>query len=260
MANRSQASRSRRAELEAQRIAQAKKQRQLRIIGSAVGLVVIAVVLGLTIWGLNGSEEAAGDQVPTHATSDRSGISVTPELDGVAGVPVLDIYTDFQCPNCKNLHDALGTSLTTLVDSGTVNVVLHQLTFLDGVNTDVNLKSSTRSAIAAACADNADKYFAAYDAILAGQPASEGDGYTDAFLRDELPATVGLTGTQLTDYQQCYDTQATGKFVQDVYDAAGRADVTGTPVYKLNGEDITSPIWGDPSPGTKLEQLVAAAA
>jgi protein-disulfide isomerase len=264
MANRSQAARSRRAELEAQRLAQAKKQRQLRIIGTAVGLVVIAVVVGLTIWGIN-SAETGGEDTPPNATADKKSISLTQSVSGSA--PVLEILADFQCPGCKSFHEELATTIDELIDSGSVNILFRQMTFLDSVNTTQNERSSTRAAVGAACADFAGQYIPYSDAVFSNQPAKEGDGYSDTLLRDTIPSTLGITGEALTAFQTCYDNQSTGKFVQGVDDEASErlqaVDSTGTPTYILNGENITSQMSQGRDTvngmGGTLKDLIAAA-
>ncbi|MDR1449748.1 MAG: DsbA family protein [Propionibacteriaceae bacterium] len=257
MANRSQAARSRRAELEAQRLAQAKKQRQLRIFGAAGGLLVIAVVVALTIWGVNGSK-TGGSDIPPSATADKNAISLTPNVSSSA--PTLDIFSDFQCPGCKSYHDALGDVIDDYIEAGTVNIIIHQMTFLDRLNTDGNPNSSTRSAVGAACADFAGKYLAYYDAVYDNQPSDEGPGYSDSLLRDTIPAGIGISGDDLTAFQTCYDTRATGQFVQDTDDEGSRgmaqAGSQTTPVYALNGENITTELGSASSPASKLKELL----
>jgi protein-disulfide isomerase len=260
MANRSQAARSRRAELEAQRLAQAKKQRQLRIVGSAVGLVVIAVVVGLTIWGVNAAN-AGGDQQPPHATEDGRSISLTQSVPESA--PTLEIFADFQCPGCKQFHDAMGDTVDEFIASGDVNVVFHLMTFLDDANVQrrsPNLKSSTRASVGVACADFAGKYLEYYDAVFDNQPATEGDGYADTLLRETVPAAVGIAGEDLTAFQTCYDQQSTGQFAQRS-DDAGSAGMSAlgsrtTPTYALDGVNITEELAGANDKAAKLKELV----
>ncbi|MDR1264970.1 MAG: DsbA family protein [Propionibacteriaceae bacterium] len=253
--SRSQASRSRRAELEKQRLAKAKRDRQVRLAVFGGGGVVIVAVLVVLIVALN-LYGRGGDVTPPHANEAGTGLVLN--ADAAAIVPQLDVYADFQCPICKALETSLGDSLSEIADSGEAKVVIHIRSFLDYLNTSSNPNSSTRSAVAAACVDtlDGDLYLEAMGTIFDNQPATEGDGYTDAFLRDSLPALLGVAGDQLTAYQTCYDDRQTGQFVQAVDDAASAAGVNSTPTYKLNGTDITTELRSASDPSAALRQLI----
>ncbi|WP_161522280.1 DsbA family protein [Bifidobacterium xylocopae] len=61
-------------------------------------------------------------------------------------VPTIDIYMDFLCPPCGNLHRTLDTSLFSMVKAGQINLGIHFMDFLDRVRSD---EYSTRAASAA---------------------------------------------------------------------------------------------------------------
>jgi protein-disulfide isomerase len=263
--SRSQTSRSRREELERQRLEKAKRDRRIRLASFGGGLVVIAVVIGLAIWGLNSADQG-GDAVPLHADADLTGI--TPNADVAAGAPTLDIYTDFQCPYCASYEANLADTFAEIVEAGTAKVTFHPLKMLDYMNSQAgsdNLQSSTRSAVAAACADTleGDYFLPVANAIFENQPATEGDGFDDLTLRQTVAATAGIDGDNLTAYQLCYDDKATGQFVNKVYDAASERfgnDMT-TPTYLLNGTNIMGLIsdWTADTAGEELKELIAEA-
>ncbi|MDR1078568.1 MAG: thioredoxin domain-containing protein [Propionibacteriaceae bacterium] len=249
---------SRREQLEAQRQALAQRQRRNRLITVLAGVLGVALVVSLTVWGINSNKNSGGDEVPPNATAKRDGITITPTLTDES-TPLLVIYSDFQCPGCKSVHDAISTVLQQAVDSGRVRIEFHTLIMLDYANTQVgspNLRSSTRATVAAACADTVGVYYPFYSAIYANQPATEGDGYSDDLLRVQIPTEVGLSGDQLTRFQTCYDNQSTGKFTLQVDEAAAKAGITGTPRIWLNGEDITAEVTSAASPANKLKQLL----
>lgn len=261
--SRKQTSRSRRAELEAKKLAQQQRDRKIRLLTfGAAGVVIVAIIIVLVV-ALNQAKEG-GDIVPLHGDAAQTGI--TPNPDVAADVPTLDIYSDFQCPNCGTLETAVGDAVQSLIDDGSAKVVFHTRTFLDSslesYNADAgNPKSSRRAAIAAACADTVegDYYFPFFREIYNNQPATEGDGYSDTLLRDTIPATVGLTGDALTSFQTCYDDEATGKFVTAVDGwAQNTAKVNSTPTYKLNGTDITSDIFPNITDSTDEDAVATA--
>jgi protein-disulfide isomerase len=117
---------------------------------------------------------------------------------------------------------------------------------------DTNLKndSSARSANAAACAADAGKFAEYHSAVFAAQPATEGDGYTDAQLT-EFAKTAGITGPAFTTWEKCTSSGQHEAYISDVATASGKAGVTGTPTVFLNGKDITKTL-------TSPESLVAA--
>jgi len=260
--SRSEATRSRREELERARLAQAAKERKLRIGMVSGGLVVIVAVLIIVIVTIN-QKSAGGVVTPTHGDADQTGI-VFPKADALqAGAPTLEIFTDFQCPICKDYETGLGDTIQQIMNDGSAKVVFRTMTFLDGNLSSQNSaagtsKSSNRAAIAAACADTipGDLYYPFVRAIFDNQPATEGDGYSDAVLRDTVPGTVGIQGADLTTFQQCYDKRQTGSFVQKVHDNATAAGIKATPTFRLNGTDITKDLKSD-DPKTLTDAIAA---
>ncbi len=237
---------SRREALRAQQAAQAEAERKKRltvIAALVLGFVVLIGGGGLLIY-LNRDSigvpagTAGAALVPPNSNKDQSGIIVNPGK-AKPGAPVLAIYQDYQCPWCKTFDIALGPTLRAKADAGDIQLEYHTMTFLD-----VNLKndSSTRAGVAAACSDTVGKYADYHDVLYVNQPQSEGVGYNDQQLRDTFPAQAGITGDKLTQFQKCYDSRSTLAYVQGTNDKAGRAGVTGTPTFYLNGKDVTKQI------------------
>jgi len=261
--SRSQASRSRREELERQRLAKAAKDRKIKIgMFSGAGVIILAVVIILVVTLNSGG--GAAPLVPRHGNSDQSGI--TPNADtAVGGAPILEIFSDFQCPVCGQFENGLGDTIQKVIKDGSAKVVNRTMTFLDTDSTIKsknaaagNANSSNRAAVAAACADTipGDFYYPFVQAIFANQPATEGDGYSDTVLRDTIPSTVGITGADLTAFQQCYDQRQTQKFVDSVNSQARAAGVNSTPTIRLNGTDITRDLDAT-KPSTLTDALAA---
>jgi protein-disulfide isomerase len=148
-----------------------------------------------------------------------------------ASAPRLDLYEDFQCPVCGRFESLFGAQVTQLAEQNRVRLVVHTLSFLDD---NLRNDSSSRSANAAACADDQGKFLAYHNAVFAGQPANEGDGYTDAQLTT-FAQTAGITGSALQTWQTCYSAKAHNQYVQSVQTQADKDGVNGTPTIKLNG-------------------------
>ena len=236
---------NRREQLRLQRETELKAAQRKKRLTIGLGIVGVVVAVSLIAWGVYTFKDKVGatNAVPPHANGDKSGIIANP---GVAksGAPLFVIYQDYQCPGCKQYHTVFGTKLREAADAGKIQLEYRTMNFLDS---NLQNDASTRAAVAAACADNAGVYQGYYDALYDNQPATEGAGFTADLLRTTIPTQLGLTGDKLTGFQKCYDTKATLQFIQGTNDAAGRAGITGTPVYQYNGKDITKTLTTEAS-------------
>ena len=149
----------RRQKIAAARAAQAARQRRKRRIYVAVGVLGVLLIAAIVGIAVQTSRNDSGPVVlPVTATGDDDGIVV-----GDPAAPVtLDVYEDFQCPNCGQLEQASGDTINQLVQDSKAKVVYHVMSFLG--------PESERAANAAAAAADQDK-FAAYHAVLFAQPA-----------------------------------------------------------------------------------------
>jgi protein-disulfide isomerase len=230
-------SQSNREQLRRNQAAQAQQKRLTRIIG--VGAAVLVVVLiGVFVAVLFQNQAhtttTSSSATPPNATASKDGIVVNPGK-ATAGAPVVELFFDYQCPVCKQFEGIYGASLKSLADSGAIELHYRNMTFLD---INLNNDASLRAGIGAACSDFAGKYSAYHNEIYANQAAKEGDGYTDELLRVTIPATVGITGADLTTFQACYKDQTTKAFVQGMNDSASKSGVNATPTVHVNGKDL----------------------
>ena len=213
-----------------------KKGPNVVVIGAVIAVTVVLAVVVAIVIGNNsksGSSATSAQSVPAGVVGGTGGgILADPAAKSTA--PTLDVYADFQCPVCGQFEKAFGPTLTNLAKTGQIKYVVHMMTFLD---TNLGNDSSKRSSNAAACAADAGKFLEYHSAVFAGQPAKEGAGYTNAQLT-EFAATAGITGPALTTWQKCTDSGQHDQYVADVADASGKAGITQTPTFKLNGKDV----------------------
>lgn len=232
-------SQSRREALRRQQQAQARAKRTQRIVvvGAIVlAVAVVAVFATIFLSQLNkGGNPVAGSQAtPVNATSDSTGIIVNPGTYA-DGAPKVEIFLDYQCPVCKQFESMHGATLDEMASAGQIQLIYRTMTFLDN---NLRNDSSLKAGIGAACADNAGQYSAYHNAVFAGQPSTEGTGYTTQQLRVDFPATAGITGDALSGFQNCYDTKATQSFVEGTNEKASEAGVNSTPTIQVNGTKL----------------------
>lgn len=142
------------------------------------------------------------------------------------------IYIDPQCPICAQFEQAFGAEIKALVAAQKITLDYHLMSFLDG-----NLKndSSTRGANAMLCAKDAGKFPEYVEAVLLGQPAKEGDGFTDARLV-ELAASVGIAGEARSTFETCVKDKTHLAEVLESERTAEAAGVQGTPSVAVDGK------------------------
>lgn len=233
---------SRREQLRLQQEAEKAKQKRINIImgvGAAVlALILIGVLAVVITQNMAANQQQAANAItPANATANKDGLEVYPGK-AKEGVPVVDLYVDYQCPACKGFEAAFGPTLAEMAQAGEIKLVNHTMSFMDN-----NLKNtaSIRSANAAVCAAGVNKY-AEYDKAVFPHQAEQEivgmEGYSDALLRDEIPAQIGLTGADLTTFQNCYDNKLGEAYAKGVDKAAYEAGVTSTPTIRVNGKAV----------------------
>ncbi|MDR0285352.1 MAG: DsbA family protein [Propionibacteriaceae bacterium] len=266
MASKKTSQQNRRAQLQAQQRAAAARQKRNRLIGVvAAVVVVVAGLVGVIVWQAQpdapsptvsasvsdtytsgtqpaspGATTPAGVFIPPHGTDAMGYI----EVKSAAAKPdaiVVGEHTDYQCPGCGGLTRYYGPAYEQLVERGDVILQIHIRSFLDN-----NLKndSSSRAAYASTCADVVGRFAAYHQTVYNHQPEQEGAGYTDQQLRIDFAAEAGITGADLTTFQQCYDSRQTKAYVQQMervnstsrtINGPDQAPPSGTPAIYVNG-------------------------
>jgi protein-disulfide isomerase len=216
----------------AEAAARAAEQRRRRtVVGgvAAAAVLVVALVLVFVVQNARTSP-AANAAAPANTTGNGYAFAV-----GSADAPVtLDLYEDFQCPNCKALEDSTGSTINDLVTAGTVQVHYHGMAFLD---TDANGRYSTRALNAAAVVANAagtGAYATFHGLLFANQPAEGGKGLTD----DQLIAYAAQAGASGAAVESGIRDLVYGDWVAKAEDQASKDGVTGTPTVFVDGKQL----------------------
>jgi protein-disulfide isomerase len=206
----------------------AARERGLWLNGS---LAVVIVVIGLIGVGVQANRaKIAGSLTATHATVS-SGV-----VFGKKAAATVDVYEDFQCPNCLNFEKAVQNSLDTDVRANKAQVRFHMIAILDSSS---NNRYSTRSANAALCASDisVDQFVAYHNKLFAEQPPESGSGRTDKQL-EAYASSIGITGAKLTTFDSCVQSQQHKALVEALTERASQRGVNATPTIIVNGKSI----------------------
>jgi len=209
----------------------AAERRRRAVVGGVVGAVVLVVALVVVVLLQTSRTSGAADAAaPANTTGNGYVFAV-----GSADAPVtLDLYEDFQCPNCKALEEEVGSTIDDLVAAGTVQVAYHGMAFLD---TDDNDDYSTRALNAAAVVAaeaGTDAYATFHGLLFANQPEEGGSGLPDDQLVD-YAAQAGATGATV---EAGIRDLVYGDWVSSATDEASQDGVTGTPTLFVDGEQL----------------------
>jgi protein-disulfide isomerase len=203
------------------------------VVGTAIVLAVVLVIVFVFVAiGQGTKNDLMNSVTPPDANAEKTAMQVAPGK-AKADAPKVVSYFDYQCSGCIALETAIGAQLFALADNGDIDLQLHPMTFQDSND---NNQASTRASVAAACADDAggsEIYQKYHQGIFAN---SKGEGLADELLRSTIPASVELTGDQLTKFEQCYDERFTQGFATGMNEAGFKEGVTSTPTISVNGK------------------------
>jgi protein-disulfide isomerase len=233
----------------AEAAARARAERRRRTVVGGVVAAVLLMVAVVVVIAVQTSRTSTAANAPVPANTGDGGHAV---VVGSGNAPVtVDLYEDFQCPNCKAFEDTAGAALAQEAAAGTVQLRYHGMAFLD---TRANDRYSTRALNAAAvvlATAGPDGFQAFHDLLYAHQPAEGGSGLTD----DQLIGYAAQAGASGQAVERDIRDLTYGDWVEQVTDQASKDGVTGTPTVLVDGHALT-----DLSPAGLAAAVEAAAA
>lgn len=191
-----------------------------------------------------------GMALPKGVADPATGLVANPDASA-RGAPTLQVFEDFQCPACAQVHERLATTVTALAEAGKVRLVYHPMVFLDDKLGNDSSKTVTN---AAACAADAGAYSRFHDAAMRNQP-SGGEGFAPAQLQ-QFAVEAGLTGPALAEWKRCETAGTYRAYVLASNETALASGVNGTPTFKLDGQELD---LGTLDPDTLLRAVERAA-
>lgn len=186
--------------------------------------VVVGVLLIMLVPTLLSKKTDTSAKIPAAVSADRGyGIVFNGEL---TGVPVLNIYEDFQCPVCAQFEKLQGDYIESLIAEKKATVVYHTLSFLG--------PESVNAANAAACSADQGKFLQYHRALYANQP-QENTGVWSTDVLGILGQAAGITSKEFTS---CVNDMSYQGWVNNVAAAGAKANVNSTPTVFINGKEI----------------------
>ncbi|MBM0261159.1 thioredoxin domain-containing protein [Micromonospora sp. 4G55] len=203
----------------------ARESRRRRTLWASVAAVVVLVIAGLIGWSVWSSQRADESTAPPGANDAGTGIVIGD------GPVTIDLYEDYLCPACKQFQQVSGATIDQLVKDGKARVIFHPVAYLNRFSTT---EYSTRSSAAAGCAAQGGKFKEFTDALFARQPAEGSAGLSNDELID-IGAGVGLNRDE---FGSCVKDGTYKPWTEKVTEDASRSGVTGTPTIKVNGREV----------------------
>jgi protein-disulfide isomerase len=222
---------SKRDAIKAQRTRKKRRQRMNTILW--VGGFIILLILVLISPTIYNSLKPAGSfvQITPQAHPLENGTAIG---DPNAIVKV-QVYEDFQCPNCKTYADSIETQLvdSSYITTGQAYYVFMQFPFLDANSIT---KESHQAANASMCALEQGRFWDYHDMLFANQGAVENGG---AFNNKRLQAFAESLGLNMTEFNLCFNADKYSEQIQADYQEGVAAGVSGTPTVVVNGQILT---------------------
>ena len=186
--------------------------------------VVVGVLLIMLVPTLLSKQTDSSASVPASVSADRGyGIVFNEEL---TGVPIVDIYEDFQCPVCAQFTQLNGPYIESLISEKKATVVYHTLSFLG--------PESVNAANAAACSADEGKFLEYHRLLMMNQKQENSGAWDNGFLAT-LGQTAGITSQK---FSSCVNKGDYLGWVSNVAAAGAKANVNSTPTVFVNGKEI----------------------
>ena len=172
-----------------------------------IAMVTLVVAVGV-IFSVMGNKASNSVSLPSQANSTNgNGIEFNGDL---TGVPVVDIWEDFQCPACAQFEA----------------VIFHPLSFIG--------PESIRAANAAACAADEGKYLEYHDFLYRNQPEENSGKWSDAYL---IAGGVAV-GISSGEFGACINDSKYGGWVKSIATDGGKKGIDSTPSVFVNGKAL----------------------
>jgi protein-disulfide isomerase len=214
-----------------QQLAQRQKdarERALWVNGSLAVVVALVALVGIGVQ--SGRAKSQGSLFATNATVAKGVVF------GKAAAATVDVYEDFQCPNCRDFENAVGATMDADVRANRAQVHYHPIAILDASS---NGNYSTRAANAALCAsDISVDAFVKYHNYLFRPDIQPQEGKGGRSNTELIGYAGKLKLGKQSDFARCVQDQTHLALVEAMTEDASKHGIIATPTIKVNGTKI----------------------
>jgi protein-disulfide isomerase len=186
-------------------------------------MVVLVVAVGAIFSVLSNKENKSAALPSSVSKADGYGIVYNADL---TGVPVIDIWEDFQCPVCARFEQTNGDYIEKLIEDKKAKVIFHTLSFLG--------PESALAANAAACASDENKFLGFHKAFYKNLPAENAGVVTAEY----LIALGEFADIKSAKYGECVKNLNYKDWVNNVAASGGEKNINSTPTVFINGKEL----------------------
>jgi protein-disulfide isomerase len=230
----------------------------LGYLGIATGVLalILAVLFAATLGAFFST--VSNIQSPSAVAQGQVGAAYLDDgfLAVGTGPIVVDTYIDPMCPYCGQFELSNGDTLAALVDSGSITLRLHPLTFLDEASQGAAYSSRAAGALTCEAAINPDTTLDYLAALFANQPVEGTTGLTDAELSELSTGNASIADCVDNREYQTWARQASDAAVTGPIEGADIQSIQGAPTVLVDGSQYLGPI-NDPQALTEF--IVGAA-
>jgi protein-disulfide isomerase len=188
----------------------------------AIGMILFVVLVGVIFSVLSNRTNSTVAVPSSVSAADGYGIVINKD----AKVQV-DLWEDFQCPNCRNFEGVAGNFINDLVRAGKIKAIYHPMSFIG--------PESILAAAAAACTSDNGKFLDMHAALYNNQPTRENSGaWTNSVLK-LLAVSAGDTSKSVAS---CIDSGKYVNWTKNVEADAAKKNVNATPTVFINGKQL----------------------
>ena len=188
----------------------------------------------------------------TGATRDT--ITDLADRGRIAGAETAKVWvimvSDFQCPFCKQWHDAsFQRVLTDYADKGKIRLAF--------INFPLNIHpNAVPASEAAMCASVQNKFWPMHEALFLKQQEWAPQPNPAAKLES---IAASIPGMDMTRWKTCMTRHSTLPLVQADHDRWRTVGVGSTPAFSVNGKLLTNPDGSSPGAGADVVGAIEAA-
>jgi protein-disulfide isomerase len=160
------------------------------------------------------------------------------------------MVSDFQCPFCKQWHDASFQNVLQYAQKGQIRLAF--------INFPLSIHpNAVPAAEAAMCAAVQNKFWPMHEALFASQ--SEWAALPNPSAKLESIASTAVAGLDIPAWKSCVAKHATRPLIEADHDRWRGAGVGATPAFSVNGKLVTNPDGSSPGAGADVVGAIEAA-